>query len=78
MFAQIRSLGKSDVTNFASIWSFIGVNPEVIKEIVPFPEVLVALSMITFQYLDLSLRLWVCKAENLVLFCVRHVLLDLN
>ena len=55
MLAQISSLGEGDVTDLAFIRSLICMDSEVIEEVVPLPEVLVAVLMVAFQHLDLSL-----------------------
>jgi hypothetical protein len=54
------------------------MDSEVIKEVVPLPEPLVAVYLIALQDLYESLRLWVLIREDPVGLSVWHMLLDLD
>ena len=57
MLVQISSLSEAKIAIFESalIRSLVCVNPEMIKEIVPFPEPLVAILVVAFKHFDVSL-----------------------
>ena len=50
MLVKVSSLGETVSTaNVRTIvWSFIGVNSEVVEEVVPFAEMFPTVSMVTF------------------------------
>ena len=80
MFVQISSLGKaiSAPWNWALVWSFVRVNPEVIEEIMPLPKVFSAIFMIALQYLNIPLGLGILESEDPELVSAWHVLFNLN
>lgn len=80
VFVQVRSLSEPMVTvrEVASVRSLICVDAQVVKEIVPFPEPLVAVGLIAFEHLDEALRLRVFVGEDAVGFGIRHMLFDLH
>ena len=49
-----------------------------IKEVVPFAEVLATVVMITFKDLDVPFAFWIFEAEDSELFSCWNVFLDLN
>ena len=57
MFIEIGSLSETEGASFmrAHIRSLICVDPQVVEEIVPFPEAFAAVFVITFEYLDIPL-----------------------
>ena len=56
VFVQIRSLSEAESTIWegAAVGSFIGMNPQMIEEIVPLSKVLSTVFMVTLQNLDIS------------------------
>lgn len=80
MFVQIRSLSKAE----AAIWEVTNVRPlirvdaQVVKEVVPLTEPLVALGVVALEDLYVPLRSRVLVGEDAVLLSVRHMLFYLH
>lgn len=77
---EVCSLSEAKATIFkrANIGSFIGVNPQMIEKIVPLSEMFSTIFMITFEYLDISLRLRIFKGEDPEFLSCWDMLFDLN
>lgn len=56
MLVEIGPLSETESTvgDGARVRSFVGVDPQVIKEVVPFSEMLATVVMVTFQNFDIS------------------------
>jgi hypothetical protein len=80
MLVEVRSLGETESTVLegAHIGALIGVDAQVVEEIVPFTEPFVAAIVITFEHLDVSLASWVLVGEDSELLGIWHMLLDLH
>ena len=80
VLVKISPLGKavSTVREIADIGSLISMDPQMVKEVVPLAEPLVAFLVITFEYLDESFRLRILVCKDPKAFCIRNVLFDLN
>ena len=80
VLVQVGFLSKAEFATWivALVGSLIGVNPQVVEEVVPLSEVLSAVVVIALENLDKSLRLRILECVNFELFCVRNMLLDLD
>jgi len=80
MFIEICSLSKAESTvrEWASIRSLICVNPQMVKEIVPFSEMLSTVIMVTLQNFDISFGLRILKGKDSEFLGCRNMLFDLN
>jgi hypothetical protein len=80
VLVKISPLGEavSTVREIADIGSLISMDPQMVKEVVPLAEPLVAFLVITFEYLDESFRLRILVCKDPKVFCIRNMLLDLN
>jgi hypothetical protein len=80
MLVEICSLSKTEAAtrDRTNIGSFIGMDAQMIEEVVPFAEMFAAVFMIAFEDLDVSLTLRVLEAEDPKLFRARHMFFDLN
>jgi hypothetical protein len=80
MFIEVGSLGKakSTIRERTAVRSFVCVDSEVIKEVVPFSEMFTAIFVITFQNLDIPLWLRILESEDTELLSGWDVLLYLN
>lgn len=80
VLVKISPLGEavSTVREIADIGSLISMDPQMVKEVVPLAEPLVAFLVITFEYLDESFRLRILVCKDPKAFCIRNMLLDLN
>lgn len=74
---KVCFLSKSLLAIFiiAHIGFLIGVDPEVVKKVVPFPETFATLVLIAFHDFYDSLGLWIFESENSELLKGWHVLL---
>lgn len=80
MFVQICLLGKAVSTTWvvASIRSFICMNPQMIKEVMPFLKVLSAIIFIAFEYFNKSFGLRILESENSKFLSTRDMLLNFD
>jgi hypothetical protein len=80
MLVEVGSLGEAESTVLegAHVGALIGVNAQVVEEIVPFTEPFVAAIVITFEHLDVPLASWVLVSEDSELLSIWHMLLDLH
>jgi len=80
MLVEVGSLGEAEAAVFegAHIGALVGVDAQVVEEVVPFTEPLIAAIVITFEHLDVPLASWVLVGEDSELLGVRHMLLDLH
>lgn len=80
MLVEVGTLCKAMVAVwiFASVWSLICVDSEVVKEVVPLPEPFVTAHLIALQNLNKSLRLRILVRKDSVGFGVGNMLLYLD
>lgn len=80
MLVQICSLSEAEVAvrDWTYVGSFICVNSQMIKEIMPFPKPFVASFMITFENFYVPFRARILVGKNSKLFGVRNMFLYLN
>ncbi len=80
MLVQVGSLGEAELAaiNWALIGSLVGVNPEMVEEVMPFPECFPASFVVTLQDLDESLRFGVLEGVYSELIGGGHVFLYLH
>jgi len=78
MLVQIGSLSKAEaaIMEFADVRPFIRVDSEVVEEVVPLAEPLVAPNVVALEDLDVPLRSRVLVGEDAVLFGVGAMLVD--
>ena len=80
MFIQIAPLSKSFIATI--YWTnerfFIGMNSEVIEQVVPFPEAFLAPRMITYQVLRPPNRRWVVMFKYSEIPCSWNLILSLQ
>lgn len=69
---------ESTVVEGAHVGALVGVDAQVVEEIVPFTEPFVAAIVITFEHLDVPLASWVLISEDSELLGIWHMLLDLH
>ena len=79
MFVEVGPLSEAEpaVLVGADVGSLIGVDPEMIEEIVPLPEPLVAVLVVALKDLDVPLASRVLVRKDPEFFGVWHMLLDL-
>lgn len=79
MFIKVSPLGEAEfaVRVGAGVGSFIGVDAEMVKEVVPLAEMFPAIFMVTFQNLYIPLGFGILECEYSEFLSVRNVLLDL-
>lgn len=79
MFIQVCLLseGESAVWIWAQVGSFICVDSQMIKEIVPFPEVFAAVFLITLENLDEAFTLGILESEDSEFLCCWYMFLYL-
>lgn len=80
MLVEVSLLSEAKLAALVGtvVGPFVGVDPQVIEEVVPFPKMFSAIVEIAFQDLDIPLRLGVLEREDAEFFSTGHVLLDLN
>lgn len=80
MLVEVGSLGEAESTVLegAHVRALIGMDAQVVEEIVPFTEPFVAAIVITFEHLDVPLASWVLVGEDSELLGIWHMLLDLH
>ena len=80
MFIQVRPLGEAESTFWegAYIRSLIGMDPQMVKEIVPFPEMFATVLVIALKNLYKSLRLRILECEDPKFLCSWHMFLNLD
>ena len=80
MLVQIRSLSEAEVAvrDWTYVGSFICVDSQMIKEIMPFPKPFITSFMITFENFYVPFRARILVGKNSKLFCVRNMLFYLN
>ncbi len=80
VFIEVGPLGEGELAVLvgALVGPFVGVNPEVVEEVVPFAEGFSASLVIALEHLYEALRLRVLKSKNPELLGGRHVFLDVH
>ena len=80
VFVEIRTLGEAEgaTRDWAGVGSLVGVDAQVVEEVVPLPEVLAALFVVAFEDLDIALALGVLEGKDPELLRRRHVLFNLH
>jgi hypothetical protein len=80
VFVKVGPLCEGKLTSRlrAFVGSFVSVDPKMVKEVVPLPEVLGAARVFAFQNFNEPFRPRVFKCEYLELLCGWDVLLDLH
>jgi hypothetical protein len=80
MLVKVCSLSETKVAigERTSVGSFVGMDPEVIEEVVPFPEMFSAFIMVTLQDLNVSFRFGVLEGEDSEFLSTWYMFLDLH
>ena len=80
MFVQVRSLSKGHIAalKITNVGFFIGMDPQVIIEVVPLPAFLSALFIVTFEYFYYAATERILKRKDSELVSLRRSLLDLD
>jgi len=80
MLVEVGSLREAEVAirEVTNVGPFVRVNAQVIEEVMPLPEPLVAPCVVALEDLDIPLRSRVLVGEDAVLLSVGDVLLDLD
>jgi len=80
MLVEVRSLGEAESTVLerTHVGALIGVDAQVVEEIVPFTEPFIAAIVITFEHLNVPLASRVLVGEDSELLGIRDMLLDLH
>lgn len=80
MFIQIRSLSEAESTvgEGAAVGSFICVDPQVVEEVVPLPEMFATVVMVAFQDFDISLRFGILEGKDSEFLGCGHMLFYLD
>ena len=80
VLVQVRSLGETIGTArvVADVGSLVGVDAQMVEEVVPLPEPLVTPFVVAFKDFDEPLRSRVLVREDTELLSIRHVLLNVD
>lgn len=80
MLVQIGSLIKAEaaIREVADVGAFIRVDSQMVEEVVPLAEPLVASNVVALEDLDIALGSWVLVGEDAVLLGVGAMLFDVH
>ena len=80
MLVQVGLLGESLVAArlCAEEWALTGVDAEMVKEVVPLSEMHIAVRVVTFQYLDITLSSRIFVSVYTELFGGWNMLVNLD